>query len=173
MTIAQTPFNSVFRKEREVRVFMPDAFEYGVIKHDPTVISANLFFSVQRLPDDKAKALEARGIVGRELKRLYGHVFMPMENEALVGFKPGPAEPTDFVFMDHQNQPRIALFYRPDFGAAPAATPGQRSPTCPAARVKIDGVWFEVVNRIEMLNGVLSNYEYHVARLPLDEQLSA
>lgn len=172
MTIAQNPFNSVFRKERECRVYLPDGFEYGVVVHDPTVIKANHFFSAQRLPPDKSKALEERGIVAKEFKRLYGHVFLPMENEPLIGFK-STAEPTDFFYTDKDGVTRIASFYQPGFGEVVVDGTNQRSPTCPAARVKIDDVWFEVVERIAMLNGVLSNFEYHVARLPLDEQLQS
>jgi hypothetical protein len=172
MTIAQNPFNSIFRKAREVRVYLPDFFEYGVIVHDPNVVHAEVFASAQRVSDNKAKALEERGIVGRELKRLFGHVFLPMENEPLTGFKTGAADPTDFVYTDAGGVTRIAIFYQPGFGAGGSQVPGQRAPTAPAARIKIENVWYEVVERIEMLNGVLSNYEYHVARLPLDEQLS-
>lgn len=171
MTIAQQPFNNIFRQPYQVLAYRPDAFQTGVIIHQPPV-STVVNVSVQRLGPDATKALEARGIVKRELKRLFGHVFLPMENEAIISAATGAPEPTDFTF-DEDAVTKIAHFYRPEIdGALAGLPPGQRAPTCPAARINIRGVWYEVVNRIEMLNGVLSNFEFHVARLPLDEQLS-
>lgn len=169
MTIAQQPFNSVFRRERPVMVFGPDRFDQGVWLHDTAPIITSSMVSVQRVGDNKAKELAERGIVGREMKRLYGCQFLPMENEPVVGKLYTAAEATDLT-ADGDKGPFVIDFFNPDKHSSAVLPAGQKTPKSPAARVKIDGVWFEVIQRIEMLNGVLSNYEYYVARLPVNDQ---
>lgn len=170
MTIAQQPFNSVFRKERQVIVYGPDTFDQGVWVHDPAPSRTTVFVSVQSVGDNKSKELAERGIVGRDLRRLYGHQFLPMENEPVVGkLTNQAAEATDLTGTE-AGKPFVFDFYNPSKHGDMALPGGQKTPKCQAARISIDGVWYEVVQRIEMLNGVLSNYEFYVARLPVNEQ---
>ncbi len=148
--MSDNPF-SVFRREFPVRVYGPRLVAQGVMSGGLPV-TTSIECSVQRIGRTLAQDLTARGLRVSDTRRLYSSQRLPTSRE-IVTFVEGVPEDDSLILPDG----RISQF-----------SEGKGQP----GEIEIDGIWYKMFDRREMLNGIINNYELIVTRtLPNDETL--
>lgn len=148
-----SPFD-VFRKPHDVIVFAPDTSVEGVVRRG-SFTTTTIRCSVQRLSRTEIIDLTSRGKRVSDVRRIYTASKLPVTGEPVRGLVSRVPEEADLI--DALSDQVIDI----DFDAVPVAK-------CPAARVMIDGRWYEVQQRIPMQNGIINHFEYRLYRVTED-----
>lgn len=145
-----SPFD-VFRKPHDVRLWLPDTVDEGVVSRGG-FLTSSIRCSVQRLGRTEIIDLTTRGKRVSDVRRIFTASKLPVTGEPVLGTSQRIIDEADII----DNASGFAIDF--EFDPVPLKK-------CPAAWVMVEGRWFEVGQRIPMQNGIINHFEYRIYRV--------